>query len=254
VHFGVNIEDVLSIVGCHRKNVSMARTRDPNDEIDHFLAAVDASADLWKQTQTALTTSDIKLRKVVSLDAFVRVAVEWEGFRSRWHIAAINRDSSTYRADVEKRFRESIKGGKFKELEPFVHVTLSRQLSVETVQQLLDPLGRNISFGDRWTDRAKAELAGQYAAKILSLSPADLRLVAAGEKMRNAIVHRSTSSVNEMNTALVVLDATIDADLVRTSKVSATGIPAYLHAKPRSDRRVEIWHSRLRQVAGHLRT
>ena len=249
-----DIKDVLPIVGDHRKNISMARTRDPDDEIDHFEAAVDASVDLWRRTQNALAASDLKLRKVASLDAFVRVAVEWEGFRSRWHIAAINRDSSTYRTDIEKRFRESTKNGKFKELEPFVHVVLPPQLSVATVQQLLDPLGRNISFGDNWTDRARAELAAQYATKVLSLSPADLLLVAASEKIRNAIVHRSTSSVNEMNTALVVLDATIDADLVRTGKVTATGISAYLHAQPQADRRVEIWHHRLRQVAGSLRT
>lgn len=232
----------------------MARTRDPDDEVDRFVAAVDESVDLWRRTQDALVTSDLKLRKVTSLDAFVRVAVEWERFRSRWHIAAINRDSSTYRADLEKRFRDSIKNGRFKELEPFVHVQLPPQLSVATVQELLDPIGRNISFGDKWTDRARAELAAQYATKILALPLADLLLVTASEKIRNAIVHRSTSSVNEMNTALVVLDATIDADLVRTSRISETGISAYLHAQPQSVRRVEIWHSRLRQVAASLRS
>lgn len=231
----------------------MARKRDPNDEVSHFVAAVGSSLDLWRRTQSALASSDLNLRKVASLDAFVRIAVEWEGFRSRWHIATINRDSSAYRADLERRFRASIKDGRFGGLEPFVHVTLPRQLSVATVQRLLDPLDRNISFGDKWTDRARAELATQYAAKVQSMSPADLLLVTACEKVRNAIVHRSPSSVNEMNTALVVLDPTVDADLVRTNKVSATGIAAYLHAQPQSERRVEVWHRRLRDVAGKLR-
>jgi hypothetical protein len=231
----------------------MARTRDPNDEVDHFAATVGSSLDLWERTQRALESSDLELRKVASLDAFVRVAVGWEGFRSRWHIAAINRDSSAYRADLESRFRASIKGKGFGGLEPFVHVALPVQLSVATVQRLLDPLGRNISFGDKWTDRARAELATQYAVKVQSLSPADLRLVAACEKIRNAVVHRSPSSVDEMNTALVVLDPTVDMELVRTSKVSAAGIAAYLHARPQSQRRVEVWHHRLRDVAGRLR-
>jgi hypothetical protein len=248
------IKDLPPIVGDHCENLRMARKSDPDDEIDHFEAAVDDSLDLWRRTQNALITSDLELRKVASLDAFVRVAVEWEGFRSRWHIAAINRDSSTYRTSIEKRFRESIKNGKFKELDPFVHVVLPPQPSIATVQQLLDPLGRNISFGDRWADRARTELGGQYATKVLSLSPADLRLVAASEKIRNAIVHRSASSVNEMNTALIVLDTTIDAGLVRTGQVRATGISTYLHAQHQSNRRVEIWHNRLRQVAGSLRT
>lgn len=249
-----NVKDILPAAGGYRKNICMARKRDPDDEVDHFVAAVGASLDVWERTQRALATSDLELRKVVSLDAFVRIAVDWEGFRSRWHIAVINRDSSAYRVDVETRFRASVKGGRFGELEPFVHVALPAQLSVATVQRLLDPFGRNISFGDKWTDRARAELPAQYATKVLSLSPADLLLVSACEKIRNAIVHRSPSSVDEMNTALVVLDPTVDAGLVRTSKVTGAGIAAYLHARPLSDRRIEVWHHRLRDVAGRLRT
>lgn len=89
----------------------MARKRNPNGEVDSFVAAVVASLDLWERTQRALKSSDLSLRKVASLDAFLRIAVEWEEFRSRWHIAAINRDGTAYRRDVEKRFRASIKGG-----------------------------------------------------------------------------------------------------------------------------------------------
>src|SRR5579862_4369628 len=183
----------------------MARTRDPDDEVDRFLALAGESLNLWERTQRALGSSDLELRKAASLDAFVRVAVEWEGFRSRWHIAGINRDSSAYRTHVERRFRASVRDGRFGELEPYVQVALPAQLSIATVQRLLDPLGRNISFGDKWTDRAAAELATRHAAKVRSLSPADLRAVSASEKVRNAIVHRSASSVAEMNTALVVL-------------------------------------------------
>jgi hypothetical protein len=173
----------------------MARKRDPDDEVDRFLASVADSLDLWKRTQHALDSSDLGLRKEASLDAFVRVAVEWEGFRSRWHIAAINRDSSAYRAQLEARFRASIKDRGFRELEPYVHVALPAQMSVATVQRLLDPLGRNISFSDNWTDRARAELANPYSAKVQSLSSADLRVVFASEKLRNAIVHRSASVI-----------------------------------------------------------
>lgn len=232
----------------------MARTSDPNDEVDRFVATVGASLDVWERTQRALQSSDLALRKVASLDAFLRLAVGWEVFRSQWHMAAINRDSSAYRLDVERRFRASIRSGRFGELDPFLHVVLPAQLSVATVRRLLDPLGRNISFGDNWTDRARAELAAIYAATVLSLSSADLRLVTACEKIRNAIVHRSPSSVDEMNTALVVLDPVVDADLARTNRVTGTGIGAYLHARPTSERRVEVWHRRLRDVAGMLRT
>jgi hypothetical protein len=236
-----------------RENDRVARKRDPDDEVNRFVGAARSSLDLWKRTQDALKWGELELRKVASQDAFVRVAVEWEGFRSRWHIAAINRDSSAYRADLEKRFRASIKSGRFGEVDPFVHLVLPAQLSMATVHRLLDPLGRNISFGDKWTDRARDELARRYSAKVQSLSPADLLLVSACEKIRNAIVHRSPSSENEMNTALVVLDRAVDAELARTSKISATGIAAYLHAQPQSERRVEVWHRRLCDVAGKLR-
>lgn len=232
----------------------MARTRDPDDEVNAFVGAIATSLDLWRRTQVALASSDLDLRKVASLDAFLRVAVEWEGFRSRWHIAAINRDSSAYRVGVERRFRASIREGRFATLEPYVSVALPNRLSVETVQRLLDPFGRNISFGDKWPDRAQAELVMRFATKVRSLSPADLRLIAACEKIRNAIVHRSPSSVDDMNTALVVLDPTVDADLVRTNRVTGSGIPAYLHALPLSERRVEAWHRRVGEVANRLRT
>lgn len=231
----------------------MARTRDPDDEVNQFISDVTASLDLWRRTQAALMSSDLDLRKVASLDAFLRVAVEWEGFRSRWHVAAINRDSSAYRADLERRFRISVKDGRFGSLEPYVHIALSSQLSVATVQRFLDPFGRNISFGDKWTDRAQAELAARFAGKVRSLSPADLLLVSACEKIRNAIVHKSSSSVDEMNTALAVLDPRVDADLVRTTRVTGAGIAAYLHAQPLAQRRVEAWHRRLSDVAKRLR-
>ncbi len=231
----------------------MARTRDPNDELDLFTQEAADSMDLWRRSQLALVASELDLRKVASLHAYLRLAVSWEGFRSRWHIAAINRDSSAYRAEVESRLRQSLRGGKFAAIEPSVHVAFPRQLSIPAVQRLLDPLGRNISFGDSWTDRAQAELAATYAAKVAALSPADLRLVAACERIRNAVVHRSTSSVDEMNTALLVLDAAVDADLLRTSRVTGSGIAAYLHAQPAAERRVEIWHRRLVGVAGRLR-
>lgn len=111
----------------YRDNVGMARTRDPDDEVDRFAGEVGASLDLWRRTQIALGSSDLALRKVASLDAFLRVAVEREGFRSRWHIAAINRNSSAYRADLERRFRSSIKDGRFGALEAYVNVALPAQ-------------------------------------------------------------------------------------------------------------------------------
>lgn len=184
----------------------MPRTSNPNDEIEAFEAKVDASLDLWARTQDALRLADLALRKTVSLDAFLRVAVAWEGFRSDWHLAAINRNTAAYRADLERRFGEHVRSTRFANIEPFVQVVIPRQLDLARVRDLLDPLGRNISFGDHWADTARHQLVPRFALKVTSLPPADFRLVSACEKLRNAIVHRSAASVAEMNDALLVLD------------------------------------------------
>lgn len=155
---------------------------------------------------------------------------------------------------MTKRLSESIKSGRFAQLEPYVQVALPAQLSVRVVEQLLDPLGRNISFGEHWTDRAREELAAPYGLRVMSLSPADLLVVSACEKLRNAIAHMSSHAVNELNSTLVVLDPDVDSALVRTSRVSSRGIAAYLHAQIGGERRVQAWHRRLREIADRLRS
>lgn len=129
--------------------------------------------------------------------------------------------SSYYRTTVARRLRESIRGGRFAQLEPYIHLSLPTQLSVGTVETLLDPLGRNISFGDNWADRAREELAPPYGPKVTSLPPTDLLVVSACEKLRNAIAHMSSHAVDELNSALIVLGPVVDNGLVRTAKLSA---------------------------------
>jgi hypothetical protein len=240
--------------GVLRHDVSVARTRDPNDVVGAFASTVDSSLDVWQRTQVALAGSSMDLRKAVSLDAFVRVAVAWEVFRSDWHIAAINRDSSAYRASTVARFRASTRDGRFEQLEPYVQITWPAHLSVSTVRRLLDPRERNISFGDNWTVRAQTDLAAAYGSKVTGLSPTDLRMTAAAERLRNAIAHRSASSIDELNSALLVLDPLVDNHLVRTTRVTAQGLAAYLHADLGGERRVQAWHRRLREVAVRLMT
>jgi len=135
-------------------------------------------------------------------------------------------------------------------------VVFPRRLDLGRVRDLLDPMGRNISFGDHWADTARDHLVPRFASKVNSLPPADFRLISACEKLRNAIVHQSAASIAEMNDALLGLVPSFDADLMRSSRVSAEGIAAYLHARayPYSERRVKAWHQRLRDVAGKLAT
>jgi len=64
----------------------------------------------------------------------------------------------------------------------------------------------------------------------------------------------SSHAVDELNSALIVLDPVVDNGLVRTSKLRAQGLAAYLHAQVGPERRVETWHRRLSEITTRLRT
>jgi hypothetical protein len=231
------------------------RKRDPNDVIDAFQSDAAASLDGWSEMLDALEDRDIDLRRRLSVDAFLRLAVSWESFRSEWYIAAINRDASQFRVDLQQRFRDSVRGGKLASLAPFVRIELPRHPALRTIESILDPDRRNISFGERWVERAKRELASTYAGRVEELALADLKLVTATEKIRNCLVHESPFATQEMNTALVALDPQTDGELVRGDRtIRPSGIPTYLHASSGGTRRIAHFHDRLHRIADELRT
>ncbi|WP_139804864.1 hypothetical protein [Rhodococcus sp. 1168] len=68
----------------------MVNTRDPNKVIDTFQAEIARSLQDWRDLQVKVNERG-PLAQRVSMDAFTRVAVAFEGFRSDWHLAAITK-------------------------------------------------------------------------------------------------------------------------------------------------------------------
>jgi hypothetical protein len=230
------------------------RKRDPNDVITAFQVSATASLDNWSSMLEALADRPLDLRRRLSVDAFLRLAVRWESFRSEWHIAAINRDATRFRADLEQRFRQSV-GDRFPGLEPFVRVELPLHPPLQTIEEILDPARRNISFGADWVKRAERELATDYASTVGALGLPDLKLVIATEKIRNCLVHESPYASQQMNAALMALEVTVDDDLMRGARtIRPSGIATYLHAEAGGRRRVARFHERLDEIAEKLRT
>lgn len=231
--------------------VSAVRKRDPNDVIDDYKALLDSSLTTWRATCQQVSTD--ALRKAASADAFLNAAIGWETFRSDWHIAAINRDSSAFVLDLAERVEQSV-AARWPGLRNRVSLSVPVHPSLNLVRDLLDPEGGNISFGerDRWTARVERELADPYRSVILAMSDRDHRLIRAVVAIRDCLTHRSVKASDAMNVALTNL-AFADRGLRRNQqRVRPSGIGAYLFAQAGRRRRVELYHQRLRDIAEAL--
>jgi len=159
----------------------VARKRDPNDVITAFQAELASSLAQWTAIRASMgSTGDIA--KQVSIDAFSRAAVAFEAFRSDWHVAAINRDSSAFKSFLRAKVQGQVRGT-FPVLASRVAVDLPLHPTLKEITDLLDPLGRNVSVPDmsQWKAKATEHLANPWQAKVHGLSGADGKLVEGGQ-------------------------------------------------------------------------
>lgn len=229
------------------------RKKNPNDVIDDFKDLAASSLSTWTQMCEQITGNELK--KNASVDAFLNVAIGWESFLSDWHIAAINRDSSAFVADLEARAEASLIGRGWTGLRGRVTLSIPKHPSLDLVRDLIDPDGGNISFGDKdkWCARAERELSDPYRSNVLALPDRDHRLIRAVVAVRDCIAHRSQKASDAMNAALGNL-AHADNSLRRSqARVQPSGIGAYLFAQAGDSRRVERYHQRLGGIAEVLR-
>lgn len=228
------------------------RKKNPNDVVDDFQTLLSDSLAHWGATCSQVTRND--LRRNASASAFLNAAIGLETFRSDWHIAAVNRDSAAFVANLQSRIEQSVQG-RWPGVGGRVTLSLPDHPSLELLHDLLDPEGGNLAFGDRdkWRDRAQRELGNPYRAAVLSLSDRDHQLVATVVAIRDCISHRSRKSSDSMNSALADL-AHADRALRRDqSRVRPSGIGAYLFANASGTRRVERYHARLTEIAEAMR-
>jgi hypothetical protein len=227
---------------------AIVRKRDPNRVISDFDALLDESLDTLR---FLLDTKPLARHvDVLCEDAFLRAAVGWEGFRSDWHLAAINRDSGELAKVLSEKVRLGIRP---EALAKYVRVELPKHPTLEEISRLVDPDGRNVDFREGWKKRARKELTNKYAKTVLELHDADLKLVSAVESIRNCIAHRSDHSSSGMNTSLSELNTSVDGALCRrVNRVQRSGIGGYLAAVRNGSRRIEVYHNRLREIAWKL--
>src|SRR5437870_5401495 len=128
---------------------------DPNDVIDDFAEVIDSLRDTYDVLLIAGGTDALK--KQVSVDVFLRAAVGFESFRSEWHIAAINQDATRFRECVQESIRGTVSGAReYRGAAPRIVLDVPRYPSVAVIRAIVDPLGRNVAFGDAagWKVRA----------------------------------------------------------------------------------------------------
>ncbi len=236
------------------------RKRHPNDVIDAFQADARASLSQWSVVTRSVADQPVSLRRVVSRDAFFRLAVRWELFRSDWHIAAATRDPGQLRSTMAAEVDKALSGRPgLAECRPYVHVSLPAHPSLEQTRRLLDPAGRNISRSasssgrNVWVQKSEAHLALPWVDKVRGLPLPDHKVVELVECLRNVIAHGSRSSLNDLNATLVAITGREEAVFGAQPLPTTAGVSRYLHGAVLGSARIEHLHERLGQIADRMR-
>ena len=231
------------------------RKQNPNDVVALFRGEITTILADWSALRTALGTTAGPLAKRGTTDAFTRIAVAFEGFRSDWHIAAINRDSQALQGKLLGYAQGQLKAGAYPELEQRVRVDLPTHPPLDLIRKLLDPIDRNLSISgfNHWKKRANGELVDPWKSKVHSIHNHDRAVMHATIAIRNVLAHQSVSASTAMNTALVNFGAPDGALRRGPRKIQPSGLGAYLNAQTAGgNARVEIYAARLDDLAAAL--
>ena len=194
-------------------------------------------------------------QSVLASLVFHRAYVYLETFLSDWFTAAINRDSTVFRASREQKIRDSI-SSKFSAWDvgqlsysPPAHLTL------EQIGQLLDPTRRNTTFGSysKFVEAANSNLAAPFATKVTAVPNNRRRILDAAKAIRNCISHQSDSSRDKMNQQLTSLPVTGNCGRLRRRVNAVRYVGSYLKSAAGSETRLEIYLHEFDQLALNLR-
>ncbi len=200
-----------------------------------------------------------QLAQRASLDAFTRLAVAFERFRSDWHIAAINTDASEFNDAQVRRITSQFEKPKLRPLLAYVSISVkTAHPTLEQIASLVDVTDGNLSINsaDAWGDLAKKHLAEPWRGLVRSIkSSTQQRLffdtVVA---VRNVAAHQSGQATQRLNDLLTQLGSSQNKALGRSERgVKASNVAKYLNVQAEGKRRVEIYHDRLRSLAESLR-
>lgn len=229
------------------------RKRNPNDVINQFQEELKSARD--DRNALTLVGTARPLAQRVTMDAFSRVGVAFERFRSDWHIAAISRDSTAFNQSQVNRVKSALteKGDKRAVLAKYLkELNLGSHLTLSAIEEILDADGANLSIPDysTWKKLAGRHLVDPWLSKVTGIPGDDQVIIDVVIKLRNAAAHQSTRSTEAMNSALALLRST-HVPLARPQRrVTPTGLPAYLHgAVPGGRPRIEIYADELERIS-----
>lgn len=236
------------------------RKRNPNDVITTFQLDVQSSLEEWSGVIGCVRDQPVTLRRGVSRDAFFRLAVRWELFRSDWHIAAATRDPSQLRTTIAKEVDKAFSARpELTECRHFVEVHLPAHPTLELTRRLLDPAGRNVSLPASssgrsvWVQKSEAHLAEPWCARVRDLPLADHKVVELVDCLRNVIAHGSRSSLDAVNAVLAASTAGEESVFGAKPMASNAAVSRYLHTAVLGRARVEHVHKRLAQISDRMR-
>ena len=182
---------------------------------------------------TSIATSEERIdtvppRKLISEYAFVAAASLFEGFVSDLFVAYINRDFERFRTHILGQLKIETDDKYAKRAKQFVDTSM-RHLTADQIRDTLDPSQFNVAFPTtgKMKESAGKWLSAADAARFANLTARQCAVIDFTKRVRNYLAHRSQSSENEMQTALVAID--LPAELTRgVSNISDVG--AFLRA------------------------
>lgn len=227
-----------------------------------FKSALLDSRNEWASVLDALSEAPISTQRIVSKDAFFRLAVSWEVFRSDWHIAAVAKDTSvlarTFRSDIEKlvKAKSQLKGAV-----PYLKIDMPKHLPLSDVREAIEPDGGNVKLkplGDGsttnlWPKQAEAQLSSPFSEVIEAIPLRDWKFLSLVERLRDCIAHSSRRSVETLGAAFAALDPADEISFGFTLRgLGMPRVPIYLHGRANGSRRMDHFYDRFGLIADAL--
>ena len=209
--------------------------QDPNDVVDRFISDVAAALDRTSRLLLApLTDQD---ENAVAENLLFSAVVAWETFRSDWHLAAINKDPSSFRGQLAQKIEAAIKVNLSERVSAIVMASLNlpNHYNVADVRAILDAEGRNVTFtgGKKEVTAHLDNLSPTWKLAASKMTKDERDTVALATKCRNAIAHRSDMSMQAFNSAMQDMKSSkgsVYKALARENAVRRNNIGTYLKA------------------------
>ncbi|SRR6266702_5582910 len=245
----------------------MARTLEPNKEVDDFIKQSNDSFNQYSKLWALMPSEGHNTEKQqLAVDAAFRLGIQWETFRHRWFVASISKKPDIF---VKKVQSEVDKGAeKIRHLlyamQPRANLTFPLRPTREQIEASLDPDGYNITFTDhqKWASMASSHLDSEYVDLVRNIaSDAEQTcIIDLLTSIRNYVAHQSQGSLARFNecirprqrTTKVGLVGSTNLDVFARDERGVGKLGPYLHRWVQGDRRVGHLNARVQSIAQNL--